>query len=248
MEKVTYKTNFLTKVIFRVDLPTLLSVQDGIKEFQAKINPIFPILEPVEQKGFVVNANSAGEVQVEHPVKINWNFRSKNRDLECNLDESSLVIAISNYVNYSSFKEVLENVMNSFFEVYGAVVTKRVGFRYINEIKLSGDLKISDSISDWLYRDDSFFNEGHLRLRGMSKFEVTLKDESKMSFSFGVFNSKYPEPVSSEEFILDYDCYTTEPIENATSLYELLAYYNEEMTAYFQKSVKQPLIDLMNKE
>lgn len=245
-QNTTYPKNYLSTVLLRLDLPTLLSVQDGIKDFQSKIKDSFPILEPIEQKGLVVNANSEGQVQVEHPVKITWEFKSKDKTIECKVDEATLIVSTTKYTNYSDFKSTLNLVLNSFFEVYGAVVTKRIGFRYINEIKVSDEVNMAECINPWIYRDNSFLNEGHSKLRCMSKYELSLAGDNKMNFSFGIFNSKYPEQASENEFILDYDCYTQEPIEDVASILSRLDSYNQTMTDYFEKSVTDTFRTLLS--
>lgn len=248
MPNHTYNKNFLTKVIFRIDFSTLLNVQDHIKEFQAAIRENFPILEPVEQQGFVVNANDSGQFQVSNPVKITWNFKSRDKKIECNIDENSLVIINSDYQNYSNYKEIIDLVLNAFYQLYSGVLTKRVGFRYINEIKLPDEYELSECINQWLYRDSSFVDESHSTIRGMSKFEIKLQDESRMNFSFGVFNTDYPEPVSLKEFVLDYDCFTNETIENIEDLNAKLDSYNQIMTDYFEKSIQDRMRELLNSE
>lgn len=231
-----------------MDLPTLLGVKDGIKDFQAKIKKSFPILEPVEKNGLSINANNNGSFIVGNNPNnnINWNFRSKDRMFECNIDELSLIFISSNYLNYTEYKKVLELIVRSFNEVYGDVTTQRIGFRYINEIKLPEELSMKDCLSGWLFRDDTFFTEGHEKLRGMSKFEFSLNALDRMNLVFGNFNANYPQPVNSKEFILDYDCHTTEPIEAISDLLTKLDDYNKIITLYFEQSITQVLKDYLN--
>jgi uncharacterized protein (TIGR04255 family) len=203
IDTITYKNNFLSKVIFRIDTSIILSTEDKIKDFQSAVKDFLPILEPVAEKHFAINAGVEGQFSAENSTKVSWHFKSRDKNLECEINESSITVISKKYTNFLDFKDILLPILSAYEKVRDGVFIKRVGFRYINEISFPDDVKISEYLIPWLHRDDTFLESGHNKLRGVSRYEISISEISRMILNFGVFNSAYPAPASGNEFILD---------------------------------------------
>lgn len=244
----TYQKNYLSDVIFRVDFPLILEIsKEAPEKFQKEIIAEFPILEAVKQYGFHIEANEDSPIST--PLdKTVWRFKNKEGDLIIELDEKFLVVNAKKYVDYSSFKERVARILEAFYKTYPSTVVQRLGLRYVNQIEIPGEenfFEWAGYINEDLIKNIDFVDDKATIKRTMQILEIAVDRETKINFRAGIFNSNYPENITNKEFVLDYDCYTRTPLEQAVILTKLDS-YNKVITEYFEKSIGDNIRGILN--
>lgn len=222
---MTYKRNFITDVICRVDFPEIpkLKKEEPI-EFYEKIRTLFKRYEKSVSAQLRVEEFKGISIQ-EQAHK--WKFFNKEKDKKITLSHNCLSFEFFKYSEFNEFKEIWEMVYNSLLDVYKIEFFDRLGLRYINNI----DIKKGKPLS-W----DGLINKyltSHLKsfpdlkpdvIRSMHKI-IFNKDGIKINLSYGIWNDDFPSSLSKKQFILDYDCYIDfmiEPSEVNTKISEFI--------------------------
>ena len=246
-EKIQYKKNFLTDVIFRVDFPIILDIAENTpKEFQNKIMNDFPTLEPIQQFGVRIEKKDL-DINTFPANKTTWRFLSSNKNYLIELDSEFLAVVCKKYDNFTDFKKTVFKILKSFVHLYPKLVINRLGLRYINQIQLEeADFFIWQSYlnKSLITNLDFFENKNDLR-RAMQVYEITLEDEVNINFKCGIFNSSFPAPINKKEFTLDYDCYTRTQLPS-DQVIDKLTKFNEIIGKYFERSITNKLREVLN--
>jgi len=137
---------------------------------------------------------------------------------------------------------------NTFNNIYHPSIIKRIGLRFINEIKLKGNpLDWDGIINNNLYCIINAFPDLSTSLkRAMSQLHISLEDHS-IIFQFGIFNSEYPNIITQREFILDYDCASKDESEPEGVLSTFRLYY-EDIKKVFKQCRGEKLLRIMKEE
>lgn len=246
--KKMYKKNFLTNVIFKVDFPKVLELTDKKSpiEFQKKISDSFPILNEVKGGQFEYEIKSTNQFSLKSEDKISWEFMSKDKTKKVFVDSDYVYLECLRYEHFEDFFKDIKLVFETFLELYPIKIAKRIGLRYINQIKLdTGDpLDWSDFIDNNLFSvTANFLKNKDSLLKSMQLLEVK-EDEFILKFQFGFFNSEYPNPIARKEFVLDYDCISNEETE-INDIYTISKKFNEIIEKWFETSILDGLRDIM---
>jgi uncharacterized protein (TIGR04255 family) len=159
------------------------------------------------------------------------------------------------YKTYENRDKLIEDIrfIKIFLNLFWIEVIKRVWLRYINLIK---DEKIKEVV-DWneyinnhLLWNINFLldDEDKLWLRYMSNIYIK-EDKYRININSWIFNNDYPNIISNQEFVLDYDCSTSYPITFSETEYDIIdtvKQMNDIISKLFIKSIEKKLIDLMN--
>jgi uncharacterized protein (TIGR04255 family) len=240
----TYPTNFISKVIARVDFQPILKLKQEPVDFQEIIREQFPRFS---QKESIDISIKPGEVPI--PTKIpTWQFTSKEKTDQISLNYQMITLNMKKYVNFESFFLKIELMYNTFNNIYHPSIIKRIGLRFINEIKLKGNpLDWDGIVNNNLYCITNAFPDLSTSLtRAMSQLHISLEDHS-ITFQFGIFNSEYPNIITQREFILDYDCASKDESEPEGVLSKFRLYY-EDIKKVFKQSRGEKLIRIMKGE
>ena len=240
----TYPINFITKVIARVDFQPILKLKQEPVDFQEIIREQFPRFS---QKESIDISIKPGEVPV--PTKIpTWQFTSKEKTDQISLNYQMIALTMKKYVNFESFFLKVELMYNTFNNIYHPSIIKRIGLRFINEIKLKGNpLDWDGIINNNLYCIINAFPDLSTSLkRAMSQLHISLEDHS-IIFQFGIFNSEYPNIITQREFILDYDCASKDESEPEGVLSTFRLYY-EDIKKVFKQCRGEKLLRIMKEE
>lgn len=235
---MVYKKNYLSDVIFKLHFPVILGlVENAPKEFQDKIIKNFPILEPIQQVQIHIE-NRGLEFNTERKNRTVWKFKSKDGSANIELDYESLAIIQNKYTDFTTFRELVSTISSIFFTIYPDIVIKRLGLRYINQIKLTEkdffvwDKYINENFISFL----NFVDDKNNLRRILSTIELDNGNDSNLIIKYGIFNSTYPGKITQKEFILDYDCYTNIEFEN-TKLLEKCDEFHKTIIQNFEKSI-----------
>jgi uncharacterized protein (TIGR04255 family) len=95
----TYPTNFVSKVIARVDFQPILKLKQEPVDFQEIIREQFPRFSQKESLDISIKP---GEVPV--PTKIpTWQFISKEKTNQISLNYQTITLIMNKYDNFESF-------------------------------------------------------------------------------------------------------------------------------------------------
>jgi uncharacterized protein (TIGR04255 family) len=247
-----YKKPFLKSVIFRIDLAQPLSQSQKLaSDFHEIIKSKFPIIEPISGIQFEatmgMEKDKAPSVkQTQHIVRSNrFSDADRKTILMVEPGPPNLNLLFNSYDNSDELNRLVGLITATVSQVYGNVLIKRTGLRYINNINLNGG-----NVFDW-----ALFVNGHLismldflpdkgtMSRALGRIELN-KDTHKIQFYYGIANPEYPNPIARKEFILDYDCYSTEEI-NITEVSNTVKILHEEIKTLFENSILDGLREKM---
>ena len=236
------------QVVFEIRYPNLFSIENKIGDFQEKIIGEFPesqaffrrqlVFADIGPEGKLMNLPD--QFGQESGRKM-WVFKSKEQ-IVVNVTTSSLSISSNQHKTYSNpssakkFRDVIEFVLNSFFEVISVPIISRIGLRYIDECPLPS----KDNETLRKFYNSSFPAERYpiSEAEGIY-FEITTKRNSH--------NLIYKERLAKEgdqyKLFLDFDGFENEVpskdfLKVADELHEMI---EEE---YFN-TIKEPVKDYM---
>lgn len=241
-----YKTNYLTNVIFKIDYPKILDldIREPTAEFQKKIFEEFPIMSEIDRQNVKVKLKSS-KVHATKDKEILWKFTNKKDTKAVFIGSETLSIEYSDYENFNELSQDFNRVFLAFRELYPVAIAKRVGLRYINEIKI--DEGHAFDLEKYINKNlcsitNQFLSENDKPLRSMHLLELK-ENEYNFKFQYGMFNSGYPNPIASKEFVLDYDCSIKDVDIN--EIFSILQDSNKLIYKWFEKSIEDGLREKM---
>ena len=247
-----YKKHFLKSVIFRIDLAQSLSQSKKLAfDFHEIIKEKFPTKEDISGIRFEATMGLVGKdqgtvKQTQHTVtSYKFTDASGKTILVLEPEPSNLNLSFNSYNNSDELKEFIDSIIEAFKRTYGIILIKRIGLRYINNIDITeGDafdwgLFINDHLVSML---DFSPNKGETS-RAIGRIELN-KDTHKVQFYYGIANPEYPNPIARKEFILDYDCYSTDEI-NITDVPSTVKILHDEIKSLFERSILDGLRERM---
>lgn len=241
----TYPINFITKVIIRIEYQPILKLkQEEPVDFIERMRDQFPRYERKESIDISIKPGEAPIVS-KSPV---WEFINKEKTEHISLNYQAITLIFDKYVSYELFFSKIELVYNAFNSIYRPSIIKKIGLRFINEIKLTGiPLDWEGIINNNLWCFINALPEFPTSLtRAMSQMHLTIEDHS-MVFQFGIHNSEYPNKITQKEFILDYDCVSREENEPEGVINKLKSFY-EDIKKAFKQSRGEKLVRIMRGE
>ncbi len=250
-EARTYRKNFITKVLFRIDFARIPALVTEPTAFKDLIATLYPTLEPVVRTGIVFGAQDGTPPTAQQTTETLWQFTNVEGNQHCNILPESLVIEASTYQDFSTFRESLSTVITAFLNTYTGVSIERIGLRYINEISISDDtdyLEWENYINPLVSSIVKFIPEGSRLKRSLNTAEYEIDADTSINVRTGVFNSRYPAEIIQKEFVIDLDCFSRTRPANLLELMENIAKYNAILTDTFEVMVEEPLREIMDAE
>jgi uncharacterized protein (TIGR04255 family) len=124
-------------------------------------------------------------------------------------------------------------------------IINRIGLRYINQVKPTDNSKPLDwsqYINQHLIGGLSFATETDEGLARSFSQQVYRRDEYELTFSYGIWNDDFPNPIVAKRFILDFDCSSSVPREKTDiTLRSEIATYNALIEKHFEASITDKL-------
>lgn len=209
----SYKKNFLTAVIARVDFPSPIEGLD--KKLPSRISSgimqIFPSAEPT--KGISAQLQVSPE-QLKQKVSehMQWRFYGKERDKSLTILPSAVFLEYTSYDSYETLKSDFLSALGVFFREYPDAVGNRLGLRYINEISFGdGDpFAWSDFLNKHMLCVFRFYKKRSFIARAFHNFELNF-GEFNVRYQYGMYNPDYPARIKKKLFVLDLDAYSQSP-------------------------------------
>lgn len=245
-----YKHDFLTNVIFKVDFPQRLDInaQTPPAEFQRRIQDKFPHVKEAVAHAFELTAGNQNDISFKQQGVKFWEFYNREKNVKVLVSANDVSIECINYKGFHQLSEDINTIFTTFFELYPSQIIKRIGLRYINEIKLdSGDpLDWNSLINNELLTPFSNFvdeNDKCNLIRSLNLLELKT-EEYNLKFQNGVYNSEYPNNITRKEFVLDYDCYTVEELD-VSDINKKANDFHKVIKYWFERSILNGLRKIM---
>lgn len=247
----TYKKNYLKQVIYRLDFPSIdLGSFEDFKQNAPQAEYVYSI-DSQKMGSFTFNFSEDEVSKTQDEVTI-WRAETKQNDMRFEATNQYCLLEYAQYVNSAKLKEDSNNFISAFLTMHGIEEISRVGLRYVNQISVPSIKKFTD----WKKYIASELLSGSLHvkeklgapLRYLNQIEINSNASSVVStsFKYGVWNDKYPSPITAAEYILDIDCFTRTPAQS-TDLNITYDSLNKAAEEVFETSIQEPLRKEMNK-
>lgn len=253
---IKYKHNFLNQVILRLDFLQFLETEklfsDDTEKFilkrfprrgidqKVRFNTINVVINPNTSNTDKTTKKSLEGIQREY-------YAGKNKIL---LSNKFIIYEIN---EYNTFENLYDNFQSIIIALYTKqnITSARTGIRYINifdsrNIKLRKNM-FSPLISA-IFNAKEFVSEDNLKLtRAMSINEYQVENMI-LNFRFGMFNPDYPSILNKNSFSLDYDCFTTEPLESTEEILMSIKKGHDAIQKLFESSITDYLRKVLKNE
>lgn len=209
-----YKKDFVEKVICKIDFDTAIDIEKSgpPKEIYELVKSRFPIIQTMNLIGkeFLIGPGPIKEKQTQ---KKEWLYHGKDRDKFLKITPDFIAIEYSKYDYFEKLKEDFLSAVEAIFKAYPKIRIKRLGLRYIDSIKLSGDpFDWNDYLSEVITKNIEIAPDKTTLSRVFNVIEFNY-DDAFLKFQYGLFNNDYPAKIKQKAFILDYDMFTFEMLE-----------------------------------
>ncbi|MCG7849533.1 MAG: TIGR04255 family protein [ANME-2 cluster archaeon] len=196
----------------------------------------FPEFEMKEMASLEMIADQTQRTTKEKRFK-SFIFQNKEIDNSITLEPDAIVFDIKKYKTYKEFKEIVQKVFQNLEGENSSAKVSRIGLRYINQIivKQGNPFDWTGLIKEPLICSRHFIEDidGVRRLMGVLEFNTP---DYFIRFQYGWFNSEYPNPIARKEFLLDYDCSSTNEINFSSGLISQIDIFHDAIKELFKKS------------
>jgi uncharacterized protein (TIGR04255 family) len=242
----TYPRNFITQVIARVDFEPILRLKEEVPSgFHEAIKDCFPRTDQAESIEFLLKV---GEEPSAIKKPLSYLFFDKDKTDKIEINSTTIILTASKYDKFDSFFSKIDFIYKKFNDIYPINIIKRIGLRFINEIKLRGNpFEWEGYLNKDLYcMFNAFPGLRESLSRSMTQMTMNIEDR-RIIFNFGIFNSEYPNRIAQKDFILDYDCASIEEYEPELVLGKFRLFYDD-IKSLFKQSRGIKLIEIMKGE
>lgn len=251
---IKYKNNFINQVICRVDFIDYLPKElIESARLQKEIKKLFPRKE--KDRLIKFNKLSLSILsEPENPKMINDQLAGIELTSTTKDGKNKLILSnkylIAEFNNYETFENLFDSI-NGIIEIIfynGNFTTERIGLRYINFYdndnckprKKFFNKLISSAIDEIMPKQE----ENLKTIRSMHLAEYVF-DELFVNFRFGLYNKAYPNPIQNNDFVLDYDSFTSEGYTNSNEILRAIEKSHKVIQILFEESITDDLRKIM---
>lgn len=246
-EIISYKQNFLSEVIVRVDfLSPIKDLENRLpKDVSAKAKIKFPIAEPRKVLSQELQFSPQGLRNIQTEI-TEWHFHGKNKDKTLTLTPAAFFIKYTSYKSFEVLKEDFLSLLNTIFQVYPDAQGARFGLRYVNNIGLKENAPLS-----W----ESYINNHMLCIfqlppdnKAISRALTTMDynyGDFNLRHTFGVPNPDYPAVIKKKSFVIDLDAYY-QGVQDYPEIKSNLDKYHSRIQEFFELSITDKLREILN--
>lgn len=246
-----YKGNFLKQVIAKIDfLSPIPQLKDELTPIIGDVSKqYFPIPEPTQVTGHQMKLQLGPEKPIFEESKeqlTQWHFYGKEREKHLLVTQSFMFIEFLRYDSFENFSRHFLSITDALFSAFKHLQVKRLGLRYINNIKVSGT-----NLFSW----HAYLNRNLLSIfkippdntkitRALHNLELNYGDYT-LKYQYGMHNPDYPASIRQKIFVLDYDAYTNSLLAN-DEIHTLLKVFHDEIEQMFENSITDRLRGIMD--
>ena len=226
--RVIYQKNPLIQVICQIRFPPILRIDTETPVgFQERVRKLLPGYELTYDDGLDSLPQSLGQSlpsEMRELMTLSSNrrhqFYAKGRTWTVSLTRDFVALETNQYKQWEDFRELLQLVINTLFQIYEPAYLTRIGLRYKNVIDRNRlgleDVDWRDLFSDFVLGQFACDETSHLVLEHHGRTLVKLNDDGDLvRMEYGqVIDSAGDQ--SNKLYLLDHDFYTnkeTEPDE-----------------------------------
>jgi uncharacterized protein (TIGR04255 family) len=244
--------DFLNRIIFRLDFSTDIDASETKrKAFSSAIEEEFSSPQVETRKKVQFTIGEEGSLLSEGQTKF-YHFTNKDGTRKVILEPRALVVLFFPRINQEGLLPTLKLVAEGFNKAYEKMTVTRTGLRYSYRIDRleGGSFDWNDLISKYLTSPIEFYRNTDELARVMIQIELTKEIKSteenyRVILQAGLQNSiDHPNPITSKEFVLDYDCFTVED-KTVLSALGLVDTFSIEILDLFNASITDGLRGIM---
>lgn len=230
-----YDKNFITQVILRADFdPDTVPMLQPDESILAALEG-FPVRNRLARTKSEVKIRKTPQGPVKDTHTRNFtenNFWTEDKTRRIALCGEYLFLEEKRYEGYAPLRELFLDVLDTAAAQYPGMKLKRLGMRYINEIKLpEADAGPGLGADFWQKYINPLLlgglrfaaNDGALA-RHMCSTELNYGTD-RATIRYGVFNGEYPKPNRRREFIVDVDTFCVAAVDPAAVAAKLDDYH-----------------------
>jgi uncharacterized protein (TIGR04255 family) len=207
--RASYKRNFLTQVIARVDL--LSPVDDFAQRLPSVINEVarrnFPIMEP--RKTIAAEFQLTGSESSARQSEITeWHYHGTRRDKTLAITPGAVFVVYTQYESYAALRREFTEVLDTIASAVKDLQPSRLGLRYVNSFSFNeGDpFTWSEYFNPRMLEFIDLFPDRHRLARALSIMELNM-DDFNVRLQYGLHNPDFPASIRRRNFVVDLDAY-----------------------------------------
>lgn len=213
-----YERNFITQVVLRADfVPGTVPMIPAPGEEILAVLDAFPTRNAMNRTKTEVKIQKTPQGPVKNTSTRNFmehNFVSEDKTRRIAMCTDYVFLEERRFESYSSLRELFTDLTDALSAQYSGMKLRRLGMRYINEIKLpEADAGPGLGADFWEQYINPLLlgglrfaaNDGALA-RHMCSTELNYGID-RATIRYGIFNQEYPKPNRHRNFILDIDTY-----------------------------------------
>lgn len=164
------------------------------------------------------------------------------------LSNKFLIFEIKDYDSYETLRDNIQRIISALYSAKRITVV-REGVRYINmydqsHIKLRKNYFTTEIAASLVIKLP--LNVGDFSaMRSLHTTEFRT-ESMKLRFTYGMYNPEYPSTLRMNNFLLDYDCYTQEPLKYESEILGCLDQGHRAVQVLFESSITDALRNVMN--
>lgn len=231
----SYAKNFITQVVLRADF-----MQDTVPMAQPDeallaLLDSYPVRNRLNRTKSEVRIRKTPQGPVKDTHTTNFlenNFWTEDRSRRVAVCSEYLFLEERRYDSYAGLRELFLDVLDAVAAPYPGLKIRRLGMRYINEIKLPEEDAGPGLGADFWQQYVNPLLVGGLRFAGndgtlarhMCSTELNYGVD-RATLRYGIFNADYPKPNQRREFVLDVDAYCMTPMTAQSAPAKLDAFH-----------------------
>ena len=237
-----YAKNFITQVILRADFkPGTVPMVQPDERMLAALDG-FPVRSAANRAKNEVRIQKSPQGPIRDTRTTNFtehNFFTEDKLRRVAACSEYLFYETRVYEGFDAARDTFLDVLDAAAEAYGGMMIRRLGMRYINEIRLpEADAGPGLGADFWeRYINPSLLgglrfaaNDGALA-RHMCTTELNYGTD-RATLKYGIFNSDYPKPNRKREFILDVDTYCMTELKPGDVVMKLEDYHHAALSVF----------------
>lgn len=232
----SYTKNFITQVVLRADFaPDTVPMVQPDEAFLALFDG-FPVRNRQNRSRSEVRIRKTPQGPVKDTHTTNFlenNFWTEDRRRRAAVCSEYLFLEEHRYEGYAVLRDLFLDALDTVAAQYPTMKIRRLGMRYINEIRLPEEDAGTGLGADFWQQYVNPLLVGGLRFAGtdgtlarhMCSTELNYGSD-RATFRYGIFNPEYPKPNQRREFILDVDTYCAVPMTAQAAPAKLDAFHS----------------------
>jgi uncharacterized protein (TIGR04255 family) len=250
-ESIKYKNTLIDRVIFRLDFSNYINTDEIFNNrISTEIKRLFTKKEMRQVMTFgtinISNSTQSG-VSGQQFEGFQDTFKSDSGDRAI-LSNKFFILDIKQYNTFDTLLASIKPIIKTIGDI-DSFKAERTGLRYINIVKSKNNKirkklfipKIANNINPVI---DVCFEELK-EIRSLSISEYRYLD-LYVTFRFGRYNSDYPNPIKSSDFVLDYDVFSDTPYTESEDIITFANKGHEIIQYLFESSITDCLRSEMN--